>query len=558
MTDSAQTQPIWNGTPTPRPTSARPHPNPTHGARWLDHSTGRPGSCLTDWRSRPNALAPVRVAEAHWDAIRTDTQLGHHALAELSTTPGPVLLTDTSVVFLVPSLTTPWPTLLTGIAETPQGPWDWGRGLTLHLGTGDDTLLLPEPGQQRRPLPRWLVEPDGTGLPHLRRPARHRPPHRVRGHLRPGGEHPAASPGWHSPALPGDSHQPRRLLRATAPRGGIVKLPLPTADTASSGWAYAVDLATKPVRALRSDIVTRCRSQLVSQRLPVDDTALDGIELVFAELLTNVLRHVVGRGLPSAVEVIVVLEPADVLLTVLDCSRSAPCVTTAEPGREESGLGLHLIEALTRGRWGWSESVRGKAVWARCPLDATPDGQDRVLQEPTPRPISEAADRLLDRPSLVPAHDGSHWLTGALSEEDRARALSEWGAGGLTRIPAGVLFRAIAVPPEHATRAIAHLAAAGCPLGPVLTHGPTGPAHPAATVFLVPTGADLPLAHGPDELSCPRPGTQNADHRWIVAPDGSGQLTDPHELHRALAATRRTSHLPHPLTQPTARRPAVS
>ncbi len=152
-------------TPTPHVTSTPLIPADwTPGALWLAQGHANPTECLGTWR-QPHALAPLRIGTGTWDVIRTDSRLGEEALRILctSTTPGPVLTTGTEGIFLIPRLTTPWHTLLTGIDDTPKGRWEWGRGLTSHLAADSGLpLFAPQPGLLRRRKPLWLIEPDGS------------------------------------------------------------------------------------------------------------------------------------------------------------------------------------------------------------------------------------------------------------------------------------------------------------------------------------------------------------------------------------------------------------
>ncbi|MFE0462293.1 hypothetical protein ACFW1A_23875 [Kitasatospora sp. NPDC058965] len=152
--------PAPNRTATPGTLSIQPVADLTPGARWL--LRGQPASCAGAWHE-PHGLAPIRLApNLGWEAIGVHPQLGEPALRTLDS-PGPVLSTVTWTFFLVPVLTHPWSVLLTGIAETPKGPWNWGRGLTVHLQSdGTHQLLCPRPGVPHGSTPNWLVEPDGS------------------------------------------------------------------------------------------------------------------------------------------------------------------------------------------------------------------------------------------------------------------------------------------------------------------------------------------------------------------------------------------------------------
>jgi hypothetical protein len=136
------------------------------GAQWLLNEQENLASCVAAWRT-PHGLAPIHPgAPRFWDAIRVHAALGEKALQLLladGTKPGPVLAADRSMTFLVPLLHHPWDVLLTGIAETDKGSFNWGDVLTTHFGAGSEPLLCPQPGFLHRKGPQWHVEPDGTG-----------------------------------------------------------------------------------------------------------------------------------------------------------------------------------------------------------------------------------------------------------------------------------------------------------------------------------------------------------------------------------------------------------
>jgi hypothetical protein len=53
-----------------------------------------------------------------------------------------------------------------------------------------------------------------------------------------------------------------------------------------------------------------------------------------------------------------------VLAEVWDQAPGLPRPRPAHPG-DENGRGLHLVDTLTRGRWGWrAVSTQAKVVWA--------------------------------------------------------------------------------------------------------------------------------------------------------------------------------------------------
>lgn len=100
-------------------------------------------------------------------------------------------------------------------------------------------------------------------------------------------------------------------------------------------------------------------SVLRAQRL---DALVDTATLCTSELVTNACVHAKG-GDGSALWLSV--EPARVRVIVYDGDENPPVIRELAPeGREQGGRGLHLVDALTDGRWGTVPShPEGKAVW---------------------------------------------------------------------------------------------------------------------------------------------------------------------------------------------------
>lgn len=92
------------------------------------------------------------------------------------------------------------------------------------------------------------------------------------------------------------------------------------------------------------------------------DALVDTATLCTSELVTNACVYAKG-GDGSALWLSV--EPARVRVIVYDGDESPPVIREVTPqGWEQGGRGLHLVDALTDGRWGTVPShPEGKAVW---------------------------------------------------------------------------------------------------------------------------------------------------------------------------------------------------
>jgi anti-sigma regulatory factor (Ser/Thr protein kinase) len=97
-------------------------------------------------------------------------------------------------------------------------------------------------------------------------------------------------------------------------------------------------------------------------RHPAADVAL----LLVSELITNAVRHS-ASGLPGGTLTVTVRAAGtDIVMEVLDSggAASAPHRTAAEPGAREGGLGILLVDALSRS-WGTRMTEDGRLTWCR-------------------------------------------------------------------------------------------------------------------------------------------------------------------------------------------------
>ncbi len=123
-------------------------------------------------------------------------------------------------------------------------------------------------------------------------------------------------------------------------------------------WLYAERMAAEPVSAGRArEFVTRHLLGHDMQHLQ------DDICLTASELVTNAMTH-------AQTPITVLLQRAGplVTLTVGDLSPVMP-TTAAAREKDQGGLGLLIVEALSR-EWGvTSYPDGGKSVWASFPAE---------------------------------------------------------------------------------------------------------------------------------------------------------------------------------------------
>ncbi|UED87622.1 ATP-binding protein [Streptomyces profundus] len=139
------------------------------------------------------------------------------------------------------------------------------------------------------------------------------------------------------------------------------------------------------------------------------DELTDDTSVVVSELVTNALRYGLPRdAAPRPLPPASAEQP--LLLSLVHCESSVLCAVF-DPGHEvpsvkepsvcqESGRGLHVLEALSRS-WGWTTPDRhGKAVWA---LLAAGGASESASTDPQWEPLS----RLL---LLLELLSGPSWL----------------------------------------------------------------------------------------------------------------------------------------------------
>lgn len=107
--------------------------------------------------------------------------------------------------------------------------------------------------------------------------------------------------------------------------------------------------------------VARSRHWVLEQARGAGATrdALNAIELVTSEVVTNAVRHADGTG---SVAILVRLRSGDVTVEVTDGDPRPPAPQSDRAGLP-GGHGLHIVEAVTSA-WGWRpQRSGGKVVW---------------------------------------------------------------------------------------------------------------------------------------------------------------------------------------------------
>jgi anti-sigma regulatory factor (Ser/Thr protein kinase) len=115
--------------------------------------------------------------------------------------------------------------------------------------------------------------------------------------------------------------------------------------------------------------------------------------LVVSELVTNALiayagpggdpRYVDGRL--ALIRVCIVSDARQVVIEVYDEAAGVPGLRDIDPETDEHGHGLHMVQTLTSGQWGWIplHGKPGKCVWAALPLPSPgPSAAMPARQEP--------------------------------------------------------------------------------------------------------------------------------------------------------------------------------
>ncbi|MCQ4081132.1 ATP-binding protein [Streptomyces sp. RB6PN25] len=100
------------------------------------------------------------------------------------------------------------------------------------------------------------------------------------------------------------------------------------------------------------------------------DDCADVFEVVVSELVTNAVVHNQGIS-ASPIHLRMVRRGTTVRLEVHDEGECKPVVRRVRSG-DESGRGLHIVEALTT-RWGTYRTNTDKCVWCELDISAVPE-----------------------------------------------------------------------------------------------------------------------------------------------------------------------------------------
>lgn len=152
----------------------------------------------------------------------------------------------------------------------------------------------------------------------------------------------------------------RRLRDDTispAPPSPVAGLPAPQADRPGAGCTWA--LACESPQAGDVHRLRREARAVLSGRWGVPADLVDAAELVVCELVGNALRH------GAAPVELCLRHGADetVTVTVCDAGGGLPRLRPVDEN-DESGRGLHLVNALTRWWTVWQHPDGGKTVTA--------------------------------------------------------------------------------------------------------------------------------------------------------------------------------------------------
>lgn len=185
-------------------------------------------------------------------------------------------------------------------------------------------------------------------------------------------------------ALPPRQREPRRdAALATGPRSRALYLAAHRALTDLAGWPTPIDavaaarnyppspetegmnVVTKGGLLGLIDLVgkpecVREARAFVRERLGPDHPALEDVELLVSELVTNSVRHSNSRDGGQITVVLASIPDGIHAMVIDDGADTTPRVRTDLDG--EGGRGMFLVDQLAQ-RWGTKDDAAGRAVW---------------------------------------------------------------------------------------------------------------------------------------------------------------------------------------------------
>lgn len=98
----------------------------------------------------------------------------------------------------------------------------------------------------------------------------------------------------------------------------------------------------------------------------------DEAETVASELFANAVRAQLCQHVSTVISVQAIVQEGTVVLDVYDHADGRPVLRRIDPVTATSGRGLHMVDRITRGSWGWEPYATGKVVSAMItePLEA--------------------------------------------------------------------------------------------------------------------------------------------------------------------------------------------
>jgi anti-sigma regulatory factor (Ser/Thr protein kinase) len=106
------------------------------------------------------------------------------------------------------------------------------------------------------------------------------------------------------------------------------------------------------------EAAARARGALSKLRADIDPPLMETLRLLVTELVSNSVRHAQS----DTVVLKILVGRSAVLTEVTDAGPGFDPAATPEPGKDESGWGLFLVERLAH-RWGVNQSNGETRVW---------------------------------------------------------------------------------------------------------------------------------------------------------------------------------------------------